>query len=129
MTNGTHDVGLTALIVDRIAHGLAIDGKTFVRCSVCLVPSLQGTIQLRGIDTDKDVAYDVLAGYDMAAVFETAAKTSAGFGTEAVSPFGYSLISAHSAQYRAGGDCQNSGKSVAPSLGAAGIGNVGEKLR
>jgi hypothetical protein len=40
MADGAHDMGLIALIVNGIAHGLTVDGQTLVLLTVGFVPLL-----------------------------------------------------------------------------------------
>jgi len=37
MTDGAHDVGLTARLINRIFHGFTVNSKTFVVLSVCFM--------------------------------------------------------------------------------------------
>ena len=40
MTDDAHDMGLIALIVDGVTHGLSINGQRFVVLSIGLIPAL-----------------------------------------------------------------------------------------
>jgi Na+-transporting NADH:ubiquinone oxidoreductase subunit NqrD len=60
VTDHAEHMGLVPLIIDGVAHGLAVDGKTFVFLSVGFVPMLQGSVQMHGINTDQDIADDGL---------------------------------------------------------------------
>jgi len=40
MAHHAHDVGLISLIIEGIAHGLAVDGQAFVCSAVGVVPLL-----------------------------------------------------------------------------------------
>lgn len=40
MTDGAHDVGLIALIVDGVFHGFSVDGQTLILLSINVVPAL-----------------------------------------------------------------------------------------
>ena len=73
MTDDAHDVGLTVLI-NGIAHGLAVYGKTFVSLSIGFIPALDRFIQMDRIDTDEDITDDGLAGNNAAAVILPAAE-------------------------------------------------------
>jgi hypothetical protein len=44
MTDDTENMSLMSLIVNGVAHGFAVDGKTFVFFSVSFVPTLQGSV-------------------------------------------------------------------------------------
>jgi len=65
MTDDAENMGLMPLIIDGVAHGFAVDGKTFVLLRVDFVPTLQGSVQMHWIDTDQDITDDVLAGNDV----------------------------------------------------------------
>ena len=62
MTNHAEDMGLTTRVVDGIAHGLAIDGKTLVERAILRVPALQGAVEKARIDADKHIAERVRLG-------------------------------------------------------------------
>ena len=44
MTDDAENMSLMALIIDGVAHGFAVDGKSFVLLSVDLVPTLKGFV-------------------------------------------------------------------------------------
>ena len=52
VTNDAHDVSLVTLLINGIAHGFAVYSKGFVFLSIELVPSLQGAVQMNGINAD-----------------------------------------------------------------------------
>ena len=56
MTDDTHDVHLLALLVDGVAQRLAVDGQRLVGRAVLVVPALERTIELRGVDADEEGA-------------------------------------------------------------------------
>ena len=60
MTDDAENMGLLPLFIDGIAHGFAVDCQAFVFLSVGLVPALQGSIEMYGIDPDQDIAEDSL---------------------------------------------------------------------
>ena len=123
MADDAHDMSLMTLIIDGVAHGLAVYGETLVLPSINLVPALQGAVQMLGIDADKNIPEDGLAGYDVTAVFATATETLPGLLAKTFRPIGDGFISAHPTQDGPGGNSQNRGQWMPPSLGAAGIGN------
>jgi hypothetical protein len=123
MTNDAHNMSLITFIIDGVAHGLSVYGKTFVLFCVYFVPALQGAIQVRGIDADKNIPDDRQAGDNVTAAFATATETLSRFLAKAVGPIRDSLISAHATQDSSGCDAQNRGQSMSPSFGTAGIGN------
>jgi hypothetical protein len=49
MTDDAHDVGLTVLI-NSIAHGLAVYGKAFIFLPLGFVPPLERLVEMGGID-------------------------------------------------------------------------------
>ena len=76
MTDSAHNVDLMALLVDGIFHRLAINGQSLVVfTAIGLVPALQGTVQFCGINTDKNIADDVITGDNVATIFTTAIET------------------------------------------------------
>lgn len=78
MTDDAHHVDL-ALIINGVAHGLAVYGKTLVLRSIGVVPPLKRVIEMGGVDADEDVADNGLAGDKVGAVFKAAAEASPGF--------------------------------------------------
>ena len=53
MTDHAHDRGLISLIIEGVAHGLAVDGQAFVLPTKSLVPTLQRPVEILGIDADQ----------------------------------------------------------------------------
>jgi len=129
MAEDAENMGLMPLIIDGVAHGLAVDGKTFVLLSVGFVPTLQGSVQLYGIDANQDIADNRFTGDDVTALVKTAAETLPGIFAEAFGPIGDGAVSAHATQTRPGDNGQNHGESMTTALAAAGIGDFGEKER
>jgi len=74
MTDYTHDVGLLPLVVEGVAHPLAVDGKTFVGLARGCIPALQGAVERLGIDADEDITQDVFARHEVASGFMAAAE-------------------------------------------------------
>ena len=75
MTYGTHDVGLMTLVVNGIAHRLAVDGKTFILFAMGFIPAPQGAVKLRRIDADEQVADDIFAWNYETSIFTTTTET------------------------------------------------------
>ena len=80
------------------------------------------------INTDKDIADDVLAWNDIAALFTTTSETLTCFGSKAIGPVRNGFVPAHPAQ-----DCpccngQYGGKPVTSSVGTARVRNMGKEL-
>src|SRR2546429_8533031 len=48
MTDDAHNMSLLALLIQGVAHGLAVDGQTLIPCAIAFVPALQGAIQIGG---------------------------------------------------------------------------------
>jgi hypothetical protein len=42
MANGTYNVGLSALCINRVFYGFAVNSKAFILLSVRFMPVLQG---------------------------------------------------------------------------------------
>lgn len=104
MTDRAHDVDLIALIVDSVFHGFSVDGQALIALSVDAIPALQSRVELNRVDADQYITDDGEAGYDIAPVFISAAKTLPGFLAKAFGPVRYSQVSTHSTQ---GGSCGN----------------------
>jgi len=128
MTHDAHNVGLVALLINSIAHSFAVHCKTFVFFGVGFVPALQGAVKMYRINADKNIADDVFAWNDITSVFVAASKSLPGLLTEAFGPILDSLISTHPAQDCSGCNGQNSGQSMAASLGSTGIVDIGKKV-
>src|SRR5439155_1570208 len=74
MTDDAHHMSLLTLLIQGVAHRLAVDGQTLISRAIDFVPALQGLVQMRGGDADQHIAQDVLAGHDITTLFATAAK-------------------------------------------------------
>lgn len=129
MTDHAHDMGLAALLVDGVAHRLAVDGEALIDARVKLVPAPQGAVEMVRIDTDEDIPEDELARHQVAPLPVTTSEALAGLGAEALRPIRDRLVSAHATQCGSGGKGQNGGEPVTPPLGATRVGDVREKLR
>ena len=92
MSNGAHDVGLTALLINRVFHGFTVNGKAFVFLSVRFMPLLQGQIELLRIHPDKHITKDGFTGYQKTALHVTTTKTLSPFGAKCLGPIPYGLI-------------------------------------
>ena len=73
VADDAEDVGLAAVVVDGVAHRLAVDGQRLV-VGVLEVPALQGAVQGVGVDADEHLADDGAAGDLVATVAVAAAK-------------------------------------------------------
>lgn len=67
MADDAHDVGRTALIIDGVTHGFAIDGKGGINLGIGFIPALQGLVELGGVDPGEDLADGRDAGDDVSA--------------------------------------------------------------
>jgi len=74
-------VGLAAVVVDGIAHGLAIDGEAFIDASKLRIPALQGLVEFGGINPNQDIAQDGFAGHRIDVVAVAASEAGARPGT------------------------------------------------
>ena len=72
---------------------------------------------MHGIDPDQHIAYDVVAGYYIAALFPSTPETFPGSLAKALGPIGDGLIAVHSTQDGACGNGQHSRKLVTSPLG------------
>jgi hypothetical protein len=104
MADDAENMGLIPLLIDGIGHGFAVDGQAFVFLGVSLVPALQGSIQMRGIDPDQDIPDDGFAGDGVTALEVTAAETLSGPLAETFGPIGHRPVSAHATQTGPGGN-------------------------
>src|SRR5205085_7503487 len=60
MTDDAHHMSLLTLLIQGVAHRLAVDGQTLISRAIDFVPALQGLVQMRGGDADQHIAQDVL---------------------------------------------------------------------
>ncbi len=129
MTDHAQNMGLIALIIDGVTHGLAVDGKTFVFLSEGFVPAVQGSVQFYGIDADQDIADNRLTWDDVTFLDTTAAEALPGIVAEAFGPIGDGSISAHPTEAGTGHNGQNRGESMPATLGSARVGDFGKEGR
>src|SRR5437016_8752764 len=128
MTDDAHHMSLLTLLIQGVAHGLAVDGQTLISRAIDFVPALQGLVQLRGRDADQHMAQAVLSGHDITTLFAPPAKALSRFLPQALRPIRDGLVTAHPAQHGPRGDPQHHGQTMAPPLGPAGIGNLRKKI-
>jgi hypothetical protein len=126
MANDAHNVDLTVL-VDGVAHSLAVYGKALVFLSVRLVPVCKSTIQADGIDANEEIADDGLAGHNPFTLFQPTAEADPGLLPQCFGPRSHRLVTPHPAKTGSGSDCENGGQLMASSLLAARIGDVEEE--
>ncbi len=104
MADRAEDVGLLALWVQGVAHGLAINGEAGVLVAINLIPCLECLIQLPRIDTDQQVAEHRQAGHLITAFFSAATGPLPGLLAEAFGPIRDGLVAPHPAQNSSAGD-------------------------
>src|SRR5665647_42381 len=92
MSNGAHNVGLTTLLINRVFHSFAVNGKAFVFLSMRCMPLLQGQIELLRVHPDKHITKDGFTGYLKAALHVTTTKTLPPFGAKRLGPIPDGLI-------------------------------------
>ena len=125
----TQDMGLMPVIIDGVAHGLAVDSKALIVVGIGLVPALQGSVKVEGIDPDQNVTDDVFTGNDEPVVIIPAPEPSPGILAEAFCPIGDCSVSAHPTQTGPSGNGQDSGESMTTPLSPARIGDFSKKGR
>jgi hypothetical protein len=59
MTDDAHDMGL-AVIINGVAHGLAVYGKTCILLSIGFIPAGESVIQTDRVYADEDITDDGL---------------------------------------------------------------------
>src|SRR5438445_13838079 len=129
MTDDAHHMRTLALLIQGVAHGLAVDGQTLIPCAIAFVPALQSAIQIGGRDADWHIAEDGLAGHHIMALFATASEALPRFLPEALGPIRNSLVPAHPAESGPAGDPQHRGQTMSSPLGPARIGHVRKETR
>jgi hypothetical protein len=77
MADHAHDVNPVFLVVEGVAHGVAVDRQTVVVLAEDLIPALSGSVEVERIDADEDIAQDVFAGDEIASVLTAAAEGAA----------------------------------------------------
>src|SRR5437879_11329153 len=65
MTDDAHHMSLLTLLIQGVAHRLAVDGQTLISRAIDFVPALQGLVQMRGGDADQHITQDVLARHEL----------------------------------------------------------------
>ena len=128
MTDHAHDVGLISFFINSIAHGLAVYGQTLILFAIGLIPALKSAVQMHRVHADQNIADDREAGNKVVPLFAAAVETFSGFLAKALSPIRDGLVSPHSTQDCPGGNGQDRGKGMTPSLSAAGVGDVPEEI-
>jgi hypothetical protein len=128
-TDDAEDRGLAARLLDGVAHRLAVDGQALVGGRELCVPALQGAVEPHRVHAGEHIADEGAAGDLIAALAVAAAEAGAGLLAQVLGPFADGLVATCPAQHGRGGDGQHHRQGVAPPLGAARVGNVGEERR
>jgi hypothetical protein len=129
MADDAEHMGSMSLIIDGVAHGLTVNGKTFVFLSVGFVPTLQGSVQVDGIDPDQDISNNRLTWDEVTFVGIAAAEALPGIFAEAFGPIGDGPVSSHSTQASPGGNGQNGSEPMPSALDSARVWDFGKKRR
>lgn len=74
VTDDAQNVGLAAVVIERVTHRLTVDGEAVIGVGVLGVPALQGAVQVHRIDPHQQVAQDRATGDLVALVAIAAAK-------------------------------------------------------
>ena len=80
MPYGTHDMNLSTVIVNSIAHGLAVDCQAFIDYAVLGIPGLEGLVQFHGVNSNKDITYGAFAWDAVLSMTEVTAESGASCG-------------------------------------------------
>src|SRR5438874_11448596 len=99
MTDDAHHMSLLTLLIQSVAHRLAVDGQTLISRAIDFVPALQGLVQMRRGDADQHIAQDVLAGHDITTLFATAATALSRFLPQSLRPTRDGPVTAHPAPH------------------------------
>jgi hypothetical protein len=129
MTDDAKHMGSMSLIIDGVAHGFTVNGKTFVFLSVGFVPTLQGSVQIDGIDPDQNIADNRLTWDDVTFIGIAAAEALPGIFTEAFGPISHGPVSAHSTQASPGDNGQNGSEPMPSPLDSTRVGDFGKEGR
>jgi len=128
MANDAHDVGLVSLLINGIAHGFAVNREALIFSAIGFIPALEGAVEMHRISTDKSIPDDVRAGNNKTTVYVSAAETLARLGAKTVGPVRDGPVAAHPAQDCASGNGEYGGKSMAPSLDASWVRDIGKEF-
>ena len=79
VTNGAHDVCLSAFVIDGIAHGFAVNGQTLIKTAKLCIPCAQSMIQFLWINGNQSIADHRSAGYFILTIPFTTSETLTGF--------------------------------------------------
>ena len=74
MPHHAHDMGLPSFFVDRIAHGLAINGEALILLPIVGIPPGKRVVERNGIGADENVTKGAFAGNNPNPLVDPAAK-------------------------------------------------------
>lgn len=83
VANGAHDKGLPALLIDGVAHGLAVDSQAVILRRISVIPALKSEIQVLRSNANQEISNDGNAGNHQAALLPPATETLACLGSKA----------------------------------------------
>ena len=86
VANDAHDMRLSALRIDGVTHGFAVNRQRFIELPVLGVPGVERPIQLRRVHRNQDITNHGTAGYFVLPVSFSAAKTAAGVVPQRLRP-------------------------------------------
>lgn len=95
MTDCAHDVRLIAVIIDGVAHGLSINGQSFVLLAIGLIPALEGMVKMHGLHAHEYIPDDGQARNDVTPVAVSTAETLPGLLSKTFSPIRYGQVTVH----------------------------------
>lgn len=77
MADGAHDMSLSGIVIDGIAHGFSIDGQALVNLAILSIPGTERSIELLGINTDQGITNHGDTGYFVNALAFSTTKSTA----------------------------------------------------
>ena len=80
VTDGAHDVGLSAGLINGVAHGFTVNRQTLVDCAIVRIPVLKGLVEFHRVHPDQYIAQDAFAGHPIFSIAVAAAESGARLG-------------------------------------------------
>lgn len=127
MTDDAENMSLMSLIVNGVAHGLAIDGERGIGLGIGFVPALEGLVEEEGVDADEDLTEGGDTGDDITAFDIGATEAFSGLLAQGLGPIEEGLVAAHATEGGTDGKGQDGGEAMASALGSARIGDLSEE--
>ena len=56
MADGAHDMSLSGILIEGVAHGFSIDGQALINLGILGIPGTERSVELLGIGTDQGIA-------------------------------------------------------------------------